>query len=143
MNCNSVKQKLIFYLDGDLAVDEANLVKCHLVNCGECRFYYTELKKSLSIIETDKSKEIDGKFYSKLSKRLDDIESTHETTSLKYKLVQVFAYAAVVAIGIFIGLFAENEINNISENKNTEFVEQTIVWNDFNQEPIESFLIAE
>lgn len=143
MNCNSVKQKLIYYLEGDLSLIESNIVKKHVDNCSECRFYLSELKKSLAIIETEKIKEINTDFYSKLSNRLDEIENDTPVYSIKYIFMQVIAYAAVIAIGIFIGLFTENKINNISENDYSEYTEEIIVWNDFAQEPIETFLLSE
>ena len=143
MNCNTVKHKLIFYLDGELPLDEANEVQNHLEQCDDCSFYFSELSKSLSIIETGKIKETDAAFYSKLSSRLHELENNNTAFSFKEKFMQVLAYAAVIAIGIFIGLFTESKINNISESKNQETLEQLIVWNDFMQEPIESFLLTE
>ena len=71
MNCKTIHNKLIFFLERELPVSEMNLVREHLENCSECALFVDEMRKTLSILENDK---ITGKnpfFYTRVKSRME------------------------------------------------------------------------
>lgn len=69
MDCKYVKERLIDYIDGDLAKDEEIIIKEHIENCSECNQEYTDLRSTIDYM-VDKSKKIKTEKDIKLGTRI-------------------------------------------------------------------------
>ena len=141
INCDNIQNDLIFYIEGELPEDKKHAVEEHFRSCNHCNHLYDELRKTLIIIDHEKQIEPSKNFYETLTDKINQEEKP--IRSLTYTLKQVLAYAAVIAIGIFIGSLTGVVLDNSSSQELSQNTQESIYWNDFMQEPIESFLVSE
>ena len=70
MNCNEIKEKLIFHAEGSLNHDKSSQVQKHLDGCDECQSFFLFLKDTLSVIEKEKRRDTNPYFSMKVMERL-------------------------------------------------------------------------
>ena len=71
MKCKTIHKNLIFYLEGELSANENAKIKLHLAECAECSAFAAELGKSLEILDSEKSPEVNPFFYTRVKARLE------------------------------------------------------------------------
>ena len=62
MKCKKVHKKLIFYLEGDLPEKEAGEVAAHLAQCVDCTAFANDMKRTLGVLQIEKSPEVNPYF---------------------------------------------------------------------------------
>jgi predicted anti-sigma-YlaC factor YlaD len=139
MNCEQVKYELIELLEGTLSAEVLDQVEDHLRKCTNCSGFQAELKLSLEVVNEEKLKSPSDLFTGKVLALIEENQQHSRNFTIGVK--KVLLYAAVMAIGVFIGAFtgsmlSENSIQ-VSENEPQEFY-----LDGLNVEPLESFLIS-
>jgi hypothetical protein len=144
MKCKTIHSKIIFYLDGDLALDEMELIKLHLSECNDCAAFAGELSKSMAILESEKSPKINPFFYSRLKAKLENQKSKQNEIYRGPILIKVLQ-PAFFSILLFAGIYAGIKIGQPA-NSNTIsgiYAEQDLIpyLNEMKNETIETFLM--
>jgi len=144
MNCNSIHKKLIFFLDGDLTVKEAEEVSAHLAQCGKCAAFAEDMKRTLGIVELEKSPEVNPFFYTRLKARIDKEKENiirPAGSPMWEKVLQPAIFSLLLLAGIYTGIKigqpATRELTSLYSAE-TELVPYL---NEMEAEPIETFLM--
>lgn len=141
MNCDNIKYELINLLEGDLNPERKQQIEDHLSGCAECNHYYIELKATLDIISTEKITERNNEFTERVVRSY--IESNPvKTISLTAIFRTTLRYAAVITLGLFIGILTSLMIVKNDPPKSVK-ESNKVILEGFKAEPIESFLIAQ
>ncbi len=137
MEHKSVKQKLIFYLEGSLAQEEMNQLEAHLKKCADCRLFLDDLKQSLQVLNNDNTVEVSPYFYSKVKTKL---QKEHVSFFERYsRILQPAFFVLILAVGVNFGIWMGNAY---SDTTNSQYQETGLLsFDDMSQEPIEQFLI--
>ena len=140
MKHNTIHKELIFYLDNELSVEKRTAVEKHLETCADCRSFLTFLQDGMQVIEKEKNPKVSPFFFTRLSVRLDQ-KTEDQTKSQWVRLVQPAFFSLLLILGIYGGLRLGS---NASMPKQEQAASITIqMLNDFESEPIESFLLEE
>lgn len=144
MNCKTLHKKLIFFLEGDLPAKEAEEVAAHLAQCNSCAAFAEDLKKTLEIIQLEKTPKVNPFFYTRLKARMENEEIKENQPagiSIWEKVLQPAFFSLLLIAGIYTGIkigqpaSAETGQNIIAETELVPFL------NEMEDEPIESFLM--
>ncbi len=143
MKCKTVHTKLIFFLEKELSGAEMKVVQEHLDSCSDCRLFAEEMRKTLSILETEKTPEINPFFYTRVKAKLESLEKAETLAGRRPVLVRVLqpiAFSIILLLGIYGGIkFGASSANTgdsyVAEQEILPFV------NDMDVEPIEIFLL--
>lgn len=144
MNCKNLHKKLIFFLEGDLSKYESEQVQLHLSDCEDCRLFLNEMKKTLGIIEIEKSPDVNPFFYTRLKARLENQESTQPYYSRQpvySKVLQPAVFTLLLLVGIYSGFKVGQSKSAQLANDTFSEVEMIPYLNEMNTEPIEAFLM--
>lgn len=140
MNHKSIHKDLIFYLDNELSEVKRIAVEKHLEECADCRSFLAFLQEGMQIIEKEKKPEVTPFFYTRLSARLEE-KPEYQVQSQWARLAQPAFFSIILVLGIYGGLRLGS---NASFSKVHQPVTSSIqMLNDFEAEPIESFLLNE
>ncbi|WP_372647994.1 anti-sigma factor [Draconibacterium sp.] len=142
MKCNTVHNKLIFFLEKELPVSEMKQVQQHLDECSECARFAAEMKNTLQILESDKLTDENPFFYTRVKARLEKQEEKQPAARpVLLRILQPVAFSIILLLGIY-GGFKLGEAPKIT-TADTSLSEQEMVpyWNELDAEPIESFLM--
>lgn len=142
MNCKTVHNKLIFFLDKELPVSEMKEFKEHLNNCLDCALFAEELSKTLGILETDKIDSENPFFYTRVTSRLKNNKTEQiPEQALTVRILQTAAFAIILLFGVYSGI-------KLGQPHKTQLVdygigEQQMIpyLNEMDAEPIEAFLM--
>ena len=143
MKCNKVHNQLIFFLEGELSAVEMKSVQEHLDTCSDCALFLEEMKKTLSILETEKTASVNPFFYTRVKAKLENQQEVGTLTGRRpvfVKLLQPIAFSIILLLGIYAGI----KIGASSaqpENYYTEQQEIIPYLNEMDVEPIENFLL--
>lgn len=144
MQCKAIHKKLIFYLEGDLPAREAENVASHLGQCNDCAAFAEDLKKTLGVVELEKSPEVNPYFYTRLKARMENQHSTaRQTVGLPVwqKVLQPAVFTLLLLAGIYSGI----KIGQPAQTESPEFsAAQTALipyLDEMKAEPIEIFLM--
>ncbi len=138
MDCKTIHQDLIFYLDNELPNERRIIVQEHLNECIECREFLALLKSEMQIISDEKNPEVSPFFFTRLSARLEEKQG-YQPQSQWIRFVQPAFFSLILAIGIYGGLKIGS---NASDTTTNQPVTRNIqMMDDFEAEPIESFLL--
>jgi len=146
MKCKKIHNKLIFFLDGDLSSNEEKQIKDHLTECPDCAAFADHLKKTLNVIQSEKSPEVNPFFYTRLKAKIEDqaaaSQKLHSWISLE-KILQPVFFTLLLTAGIYAGYkVAEPENAQVDQLSYNE--DQIIPYLDEMQvETIETFLMDE
>ena len=97
--CDSLKELLYPYLDGELDIKEVIRVHSHLKGCGDCRNLYAREKEFLDLLKESSSLPnltAPPEVRSDLFKKLRSMFQVDSQKSIKYRLGPVFAFALVL-----------------------------------------------
>ena len=138
MKNNCIHKDLIFYLDNELSVEMRAAVEKHLEICADCRSFLVFLQEGMQMIEKEKKPEVSPFFYTRLSARMDE-KQEHQAQSQWVRLAQPAFFSILLVLGIYGGLKLGS---NASSSKEIRPATSSIqMLNDFEDEPIESFLL--
>jgi len=144
MKCKTLHKNLIFFLEGELPAKEMEAVKSHLCDCKECAAFAEEIKKTLEIIEKEKSPEVNPFFYTRLKAKL---ESQAEPKKISVwqpvlvKVIQPAFFSLLLLAGSYGGFKIASPVRgNLAS---TEITNNEIIpyLNEMQSEPIEDFLM--
>ena len=138
MKTKCIHKDLIFYLDNELSVEKKIAVEKHLEECADCRSFLAFLQDEMQIIGKEKNQEVSPFFYTRLSARLDE-RPEFMPQRLWVRLAQPAFFSILLIAGIYGGLRLGSNATSGTQDQATSV--QLI--NDFEAEPIESFLLNE
>jgi predicted anti-sigma-YlaC factor YlaD len=138
MKCRSIQNELIFYLDNELVAERTRIVEQHLNNCACCRDYLTFLQSELHLIIEEKNQELTPFFYTRLSVRLEEGAKIRTQRSW-IRLLQPALFTLLLILGIYGGIQIGNDASSTIIDQNVQSAMQ--IFDDFESEPIESFLL--
>lgn len=136
MNCKKIHTDLIFYLGRELSAEKMEAIGRHLETCDDCRQFAEMLKNQLELIDQEKRPEVNPYFFTRLSAKLD--ENPAVTNTILPVWAQAVAFSVLLAVAISGGIYLGNQPSGVKP-RNTE--SNWLMINDFESEPIESFLL--
>lgn len=143
MECKTIHNKLIFYLDGELPLQEMEDIKKHLSECRECALFAGELKKMQDILTAEKSTEPNPFFYTRLKAKMEAAEAEnqiHTWQNTWTRILQPVLFSILLIAGVYFGSkIGKPEPLNVAV---AAYSEENIPYlNEMDSEPIESFLM--
>ena len=140
MNHKNIHKDLIFYLDNELSVEKRTAVEKHLEECADCRSFLAFLQDGMQVIEKEKNPEASPFFYTRLSASLEK-KPESQVQNQWVRLLQPALFSLLLVAGIYGGLKLGS---NASSPKSEQHAITSIqMLNDFDEEPVESFLLGE
>src|SRR5690554_3937691 len=107
MKCKTLHKKLIFFLEGDLPEKEAREIKLHLNECADCAAFAEDMKKTLDIIQAEKSPEVNPFFYTRLKARMES-EEVREKQQIGFpvweRILQPALFSLLLLAGVYTGI---------------------------------------
>ena len=140
----TLHNKLIFFLEGDLPEKEMELVKNHLLECGTCAAFVEEMKNTLGILEAERSPAVNPFFYTRLKAKLENKESESKQVFWKPVLVRVLQpaiFSILLMIGIYAGIKIGQPAPAQSINISAANIDIISFLNEMDSESIEGFLM--
>lgn len=144
MKCNTIRKKLIFYLDGELPPQEMKDIKNHLSECIECAAFVKELAKTQAVLKVEKSVEANPFFYTRLKAKMES-EALANSTRLRQpvwvKVLQPVVFSVLLIAGVYLGSRIGTPAPiNLSVSA---FSDQNVIpyLNEMDSEPIEAYLM--
>ena len=146
MNCKALHNKLIFFLDNDLSDNEMEQVRIHLDVCPECAAFAEDMKKTLGVLQKERSIEVNPFFYTRLKAKLENQSVRTRQGSffpVWERIVQPAVFSLLLLAGIYSGYkIAEPEKIDFKALAGLEG--ETIPYlNEMQAEPIETFLMEQ
>ena len=144
MKCKTLHKKLIFFLEGDLPENEANEMKAHLAKCESCAAFAEDMKKTLGIIQVEKSPEVNPFFYTRLKARMEN-EKVQEKQRVGFpiweKVLQPAFFSLLLLAGIYTGIKIGQPADTGTGQNIFAGTELVPFLNEMEAEPIETFLM--
>lgn len=140
MNCKEINEMLIFYADNSLPEEKSSEIEHHLSQCRECSSFLGFLKDSLGHINKEKEFESDTFLYSRIISL--KTSRTNHSGSRVISVLPRLAAAAVIAAAIAGGALIGRLYSSSPADLNTLMSEETKLFDDIKQEPLESFLLT-
>jgi len=141
MKCKEIHNDLIFYLDNELPAERRQEVEEHLERCADCREFLHILRGSLEQIQAEKNPEASPFFYTRLSAKLNRVEPA-EYRGWLTRVAQPAFFGVLLFAGIYSGIWFGSHTGTSANTAATAY-SMEVTFNDFDAEPIESFLISE
>jgi anti-sigma factor RsiW len=144
MKCKTLHKKLIFFLENDLPAREAEEIRKHLNECPECKAFAEYMQQTLSVLQKEKSPEVNPFFYTRLKARMERQVSRRELTAtekIRIKILQPAFFTLLLLAGIYTGIKIGGATQ--SEVRYTTFPENEMFsyLNEMQSEPLETFLM--
>ncbi len=144
MNCKAYRKQIIFYVEGDLPPQEMEVMKSHLAECTDCAAFAEEVKKTLGVVEAEKSPEVNPFFYTRLKARMEAQAAASADGKRKPVLIRILQ-PALFTILLLAGIYGGIKIGQPSQGKFTasSYPEEQMIpyLNEMETEPIEGFLM--
>ncbi len=144
MNCNTLHTKMIFFLEGELPEREMEEIKIHLESCTDCAAFAEEMKKTLAVLETDKTPQLNPFFYTRVKARLEkqaeDKIVTHRTPVFA-RILQPAIFSVLLLAGIYTGIKIGQPAKINSDQSVYTENEMIPYLNEMEAEAIENFLM--
>lgn len=144
MNCKTLHTKIIFFIEGELPGWEMEEVKIHLERCPVCVAFVEEMKKTLAVIENEKTPQLNPFFYTRVKARLENqseqVAATRHVAVLK-RILQPALFSLVLLAGVYTGVKigqpakVNSDIPVFAENEVVPY------FNEMENEAIENFLM--
>lgn len=144
MNCKTLHTKIIFFLEGGLPASEMEEVKIHLESCSDCAAFANEMKKTLAVIENEKTPQLNPFFYIRVKARLENqsqsVDATRQVPVL-VRILQPAMFSLLLLAGIYTGVKIgqpakiNSDVPVFSENEVVPY------FNEMETEAIENFLM--
>lgn len=139
MKCKTLHKNLIFFLEGELAEKEMEFVRIHLLECSTCAAFAEEMKKTLGILEAEKSPAINPFFYTRLKAKMENRESAKTQVFGMPALIRVLQ-PAMFSVLLIIGIYTGVKIGQpVSTQQYTATIMQNEVIPYLNEMEVEAF----
>ena len=112
MKCRNIQKKLSAYQDGELAAQEANEVRSHLLNCRLCRDQYEELQRTWENLGGLEEIRPDPWFCPQVLTRIKESPEETRPRTLQ-RMIQLLRIPAIASVLLVIGIMAGNYLGNI------------------------------
>ncbi len=139
MNCKAIQDKIIFYLEGSLSGEETAAIRQHLGSCGKCQALSQEIESTLGWIEKQKQSKPSPFILTRVMASIENRE--RGKTTLWRGVLHPALVSVAVAAGILFGVFLGINLEQNTPGKAVENLEASYYMDDFQHEPIESFLL--
>ncbi len=144
MKCKTIHSKIIFFLDGELAPKEMELIKSHISECSDCSAFAVDLQKSMAILDSEKSPTVTPFFYTRLKAKLENQVGEQNEIYRRPVLIRVLqpAFFSILLIaGIYAGIKIGQPAN--STPISAIYAEQDLIpyLDEMKNERIETFLM--
>jgi len=144
MKCKTLHTKIIFFTEGVLPEWEKEEIKMHLEYCSDCAAFANEMRKTLAVIENEKTPKLNPFFYTRVKARLENqaenVVVTRQTPAL-VRILQPALFSLLLLAGIYTGVkigqpakvnsdipvFAENEVVPYFNEMETEAIENFLM----------------
>lgn len=136
MNCKKIHTDLIFYLGRELSDEKMEAIGRHLETCDDCRQFAEMLKNQLELIDQEKRPEVSPYFFTRLSAKLG--ENPAVTNTILPVWAQAIAFSVLLAVAISGGIYLGNQPFGVKPRVTES---NWLMINDFESEPIETFLL--
>lgn len=144
MKCKTLHKKLVFFLEGDLTDNKAQEIKVHLNECADCASFADEMKKTLEIIQAEKSPEVSPFFYTRLKARMEN-EKVQEKQRVGFpvwdKVLQPAFFSLLLLAGIYAGIKTGQQATSETNRNIVAETELVPFLNEMETEPLENFLM--
>ena len=144
MKCKTLHKELIFFLEGDLPSRKMEQIQIHLAECNSCAAFADDMKKTLGVLEIEKSPAVNPFFYTRLKAELEN-RASEELQILGRPVLARILQPVMFSILLIIGVYAGIKIGEPSPIKvysTTIFEQEAIPYlNEMEAESIESFLM--
>jgi hypothetical protein len=137
MNCKSTERKLIFFLENNLPNQEAEAVAFHLDLCPGCREKMEYLRETLSLLDKEKTVQVNPFLFTHLQGRLEYMEKE------KSRIPKPLFIAAALIIGLFSGILLGQLIIGPSKPTSRQEYEIAYLFHDNQIENMENLLLEE
>lgn len=138
MKTKCIHKDLIFYLDNELPEEKMIAVEKHLKTCADCQGFLAFLQTGLQIIADEKKTDPSPYLYTRLSARLDE-QPPLKQQGIWIRIAQPAFFSLLLLAGIYGGLRVGSSASQGLINPEPTGALQ--LMNDFEAEPIESFLL--
>lgn len=144
MKCKTIHSKIIFYLEGELAADEMELIKSHISECSDCSAFATDLQKSMAILDSEKSPKVNPFFYTRLKAKLENqVGGQNEIyrRPVFIRVLQPVFFSILLIAGIYAGIKIGEPANSTATS--AIYAEQDLIpyLDEMKNETIETFLM--
>ena len=144
MNCNTLRKKIIFLLEGEIPKWEMEEVLIHMEDCPDCVAFAEDMKKTLAVIGKEKNQQINPFFYTRVKARLEN--QAEETTVVMrspalVRILQPAFFSVLLLAGIYTGIRIGQPAKINSDS--TIYTENEMIpyLNEMETEAIENFLM--
>lgn len=132
MDCKEFKNRMIFFIEGDLEKQLAEQFTNHLNTCTSCKILYEQFYSDYNLIATDKITESNPFFYTRVMAGLENEEKQgiiERFFNNKSLILQIASYVVIGFMAISIGYLIANDksqTNTESFNTNMEETDQQL-----------------
>lgn len=138
MKCKAVHKDLIFYLGNELPDERMESIAKHLQECAACSNFLADLKLTMNVIELEKKTEVSPFFFTRLSARLDENKQIPMKNTWT-RVVQPAFFSLLLIVAIYGGMRIGSSASvHVAQKPAFQTLPDV---NDFEAEPIESFLL--
>ena len=144
MKCKTLHKNLIFFLEGELPAKEMEQIKVHLIECTHCEAFAEDMKKTLGVLESEKSPEVNPFFYTRLKAKLENQSAAEEKYAVWPAFVRVLqpvAFSILLIIGIYSGIKIGQPSHDKFEIASMINQGEIPFLNEMETESIEAFLM--
>jgi hypothetical protein len=120
MDCSFIKKNLFAILENTLSADDRSETDLHLKSCSDCNHLLSGFLETMSVIDTDKSKEINPFMSTRIIQRIDSVVSSHVDKKQKefLRLLQPIVFTFTLFLAVLIGFsLGKTGMNSISGKK--------------------------
>lgn len=144
MNCKTLHTKIIFFLEGELPASEMEEVKIHLESCSDCAEFAKEMRRTLAVIENEKTPQHNPFFYTRVKARLENhaesVAATRQVPVLM-RIMQPALFSLLLIAGIYTGIKIGQPAKISSDIPVFSGNEVVPYFNEMETEAIENFLM--
>lgn len=98
--CHNIREKLIFYIENEIAEDSRSNIENHLMQCAECQSYKIFLEKEFEKVKGYRMVQASPFLYTKIQAKLEN----YKPISTSNKWIQVALISAVIIVSVFSGI---------------------------------------
>lgn len=142
MKCKTIHKNLIFFLEGDLPASEMEQITAHLSGCKECAAFAEEMRKTLFVLNQEKSPKVNPFLYTRIKARLESQSMVGKNLwkPALVKVLQPVFFSILLLVGIYAGIKVGNTASyeaSVYSMQNKEI----LFLNEMEAETIEKFLM--